>query len=94
MAEKLRAENGLAVDPEDGVMGTAGSCEAVCVVMLGYVNPGDEVLIPTPAWPAYAVVPGEVFGQGGEHPRRLSFACATPDVKDGVARMADARARL
>lgn len=71
IARKLAEENGLTVDPEQGIMVTAGSCEAVCVAVLGYVNPGDEVLIPTPSWTNYVAatllaggVPVEVPARG------------------------------
>jgi len=35
-----------------------------------------------------ALVPGTVFGPGGEGHVRLSYCCANADVKEGVARMA------
>ena len=54
IAVKLARQNDLAVDPEHGVMVTAGACEGFCVAALGYLDPGDEILIPTPAWTTYA----------------------------------------
>jgi aminotransferase len=72
ISAKLESENGLQVDQDLGIMVTAGSCEAICVAMLGYINPGDEVLILTPAWTNYVAAtllaggtPVEVESQRG-----------------------------
>ncbi len=54
IAGKLARDNGLAIDAEHGIIVTAGACEAFCVAALGYLNPGDQMLIVTPAWTTYA----------------------------------------
>lgn len=41
-----------------------------------------------------AVVPGEEFGAGGQTRVRLSFACATDMLREGLKRLADWMARL
>jgi aspartate/methionine/tyrosine aminotransferase len=53
LAAKLDKENKLKVDPEREIIVTVGANEAVLMVMMGLLNPGDEVLIPDPMWLHY-----------------------------------------
>ncbi len=48
ISEKLRRENGLDFAPEQIVVSN-GAKQSLCNVILTVVNPGDEVVIPTPA---------------------------------------------
>ncbi|MDE6541090.1 MAG: pyridoxal phosphate-dependent aminotransferase [Muribaculaceae bacterium] len=52
IAEKLSKENGLSFAPEQIVVGN-GAKQELCNVVLATVNPGNEVIIPTPAWVSY-----------------------------------------
>ena len=52
ISEKLKRENGLDYAPEQIVV-SGGAKQALCNVILSIVNPGDEVVIPTPAWVSY-----------------------------------------
>ena len=52
IAEKLSRENGLTFAPEQIVVGN-GAKHALCNVILATVAPGQEVIIPTPAWVSY-----------------------------------------
>lgn len=52
VADKLSRENGLSFAPEQIVV-SGGAKQALCNVILATVNPGDEVIIPTPAWVSY-----------------------------------------
>ena len=52
IAAKLSRENGLNFSPAQIVVGN-GAKQALCNVILATVNPGDEVVIPTPAWVSY-----------------------------------------
>jgi len=52
IARKLSRENGLEFTPQQIVVST-GAKQALCNVILSTVNPGDEVIIPTPAWVSY-----------------------------------------
>ncbi len=52
IAAKLDRENGLAYDASQIVVGN-GAKHALSNVILATVNPGDEVIIPTPAWVSY-----------------------------------------
>ena len=52
IAEKLAVENNLSFSPAQIVVGN-GAKHALSNVILAIVNPGDEVIIPTPAWVSY-----------------------------------------
>jgi aminotransferase len=52
IAEGLTSELGIAFDPAEAVV-TAGGMEALLLAMLVTVGPGDEVIVPSPAWPNY-----------------------------------------
>ena len=52
IADKLRRENGLNYSPEQIVVST-GAKQALCNTILATINPGDEVIIPAPAWVSY-----------------------------------------
>ncbi len=52
VSEKLRRENGVDYAPEQIVVAN-GAKQALCNVILASINPGDEVIIPMPAWVSY-----------------------------------------
>lgn len=52
IAAKLKNENGLDYTPEQIVV-SGGAKQSLCNVILSVINPGDEVIIPTPAWVSY-----------------------------------------
>ncbi len=52
IAANLLATNGVEYAPEQIVV-SGGAKQALCNVILSLVNPGDEVVIPTPAWVSY-----------------------------------------
>jgi aspartate/methionine/tyrosine aminotransferase len=53
IAEKLERENGLHYRPEDEIIVTVGANEAIGAAFLALLDPGDEVLVPDPAWLHY-----------------------------------------
>ena len=53
MARKLKGENGLGYAPETEIVITAGVSEALHLSMAALLNPGDEALIPAPAFLSY-----------------------------------------
>lgn len=53
IAEQLRREKGLSVDPLNEIIVTAGSQAAMLTVTLALLDPGDEVLVPTPFYDEY-----------------------------------------
>ncbi|MBL3592640.1 MAG: pyridoxal phosphate-dependent aminotransferase [Synergistaceae bacterium] len=54
IAEKYGREQGLAVDADRQVLVTVGAMEAILVVLLTLLEPGDEVIVPAPFFPAYS----------------------------------------
>lgn len=52
IAAKLERENGVKVSPQQIVV-SGGAKQALCNVILCAINPGDEVIIPVPAWVSY-----------------------------------------
>ena len=54
---------GVRLDPEKEVVTLIGSKEGIAHFPLAFVNPGDVVLVPTPAYPVYHI--GTLFA-GGE----------------------------
>lgn len=50
--------NNLKPDPYNEIMVACGATEAIQMALFSLVNPGDEVIVITPAWPNY-------FGQIG-----------------------------
>ena len=51
-SDKLKRENGLDYTPAQIVVST-GAKQALCNVVMTVVNPGDEVLLPSPCWVSY-----------------------------------------
>lgn len=52
VSEKFAKENGVTYSPEQIVVSN-GAKQALCNVILATINPGDEVIIPMPAWVSY-----------------------------------------
>ena len=50
IAKKLLEENQIRADPEEEILVTNGAMQALYVVMLAILEPGDEVLTPSPAF--------------------------------------------
>src|SRR5476651_609562 len=55
IVKKLKDENGLDYDPSQIVVST-GAKQAIANALLSLVNPGEEVIIPTPYWVSYSEV--------------------------------------
>jgi aspartate aminotransferase len=53
IADKLRADNGIEVDPNGGVIVTPGGKQALFEATLAFVETGVDVMIPEPAWVSY-----------------------------------------
>ncbi len=52
IAEKFNRENGLDYKPEQTIVGTGGK-QILFNAFMATLNPGDEVIIPTPYWVSY-----------------------------------------
>ncbi|QRV15854.1 pyridoxal phosphate-dependent aminotransferase [Haloterrigena salifodinae] len=51
IAETLSSDGDLTVDPESELVVTNGGVEALHLAIQTVVDPGEEVVVPTPAWP-------------------------------------------
>ncbi len=56
LAEKLERENHIQVNPENQIVVTPGGTGALYEAILASVNPGEEVLLPSPGWPQYTSI--------------------------------------
>ncbi|HFB83461.1 MAG TPA: aminotransferase class I/II-fold pyridoxal phosphate-dependent enzyme, partial [Thermodesulfatator sp.] len=61
-AQWCRERFGLDLDPQREVVSLIGSKEGIAHMPLAFVNPGDVVLVPTPAYPVYHI--GTLFAGG------------------------------
>ena len=52
IAKKLKQENGLDFSPAQVVV-SGGAKQSLSNIILSCINPGDEVIIPVPAWVSY-----------------------------------------
>jgi aspartate aminotransferase len=53
IAEKLRRDNGIAADPASDVIVTPSAKHALFATMMTILDPGDELIVPTPSWVSY-----------------------------------------
>lgn len=53
IARKLNKENDLSYDPDTEILVTVGAAEAILDAILAYIDPGDEVIVFTPAYMNY-----------------------------------------
>ncbi|MDI9644419.1 MAG: pyridoxal phosphate-dependent aminotransferase [Candidatus Verstraetearchaeota archaeon] len=84
IAEKLRSENGLDVRREN-VLITPGSKQALFYAIMALVGEGDEVILPTPAWPSYAEMVTVAGGVVREVPPREGFSPDVEGIKEAVS---------
>jgi aspartate aminotransferase len=54
LAEKLRQKNHIPVGSAEDVMVTTGGIHALYIICHALLEPGDEVIVPDPAWPPAA----------------------------------------
>lgn len=54
LADYYRVEYGVPVDPRDEIIVTAGSKVALHMSFMALLDPGDEVVVPEPAWVSYS----------------------------------------
>src|SRR5215204_5909129 len=54
IAAKLRSKNAIPIDDPEDVLVTNGGIHGLYIICRALLDPGDEVLIPDPAWPPAA----------------------------------------
>jgi len=70
IVDKFQRENGLSYAPEQVIVGTGGK-QVLYNALMATINPGDEVIIPTPYWVSY--------------PDMVLLAGGTPVIVDATA---------
>jgi alanine-synthesizing transaminase len=84
MAEHYRDRYAVELDPEEEVVVTIGAKEGIAHLMLAILEPGDTVIVPSPAYPIHHYAVG--FAGGRVHALRL--AEGEPGYVDGDALLA------
>ncbi|NKC31440.1 pyridoxal phosphate-dependent aminotransferase [Falsiroseomonas selenitidurans] len=62
VARKFKRDNGLDYTAEEILVGTGGK-QVIYDAMIATINPGDEVIIPTPCWVSYPDIVGLADGR-------------------------------
>jgi LL-diaminopimelate aminotransferase len=62
VADYMKKRFGVIFDPEKEILALIGSKEGIAHFPVGFVNPGDVVLCPDPAYPVYYL--GTIFADG------------------------------
>jgi len=86
LARYLDLHYGVDYHPEHEILITAGSSEALDIVLRAIINPGDEVIIPDPCYVAY---PADVTLAGGK-----PVLVSANERNNFVVRAADIQARI
>jgi len=55
IAKKLKVENAISVDPGTEVFVTSGAQAALYAALQTLINPGDEIIVPSPYYPPYVI---------------------------------------
>ncbi|MHA1917420.1 MAG: pyridoxal phosphate-dependent aminotransferase [Candidatus Ranarchaeia archaeon] len=72
-------------DPKSQIIATPGSKHALYLGMQSLLNPGDEILILTPAWPTYMGIPLVIGAKPVEIPTTEEFRVNEENVKNGIS---------
>jgi aspartate aminotransferase len=88
IADKLRADNGIDVDPRTDVIVTPSAKHALFISLMTLLDTGDEILVPTPSWVSYASM-AELLGARavpvplrGDEGFRVGYERLAPYVTD------------
>lgn len=86
IAAKEKRDNNIEADPDSEILVTAGACEALLAFMLTVMDPGDEILIPSPYFSAYTDMAHIAGVKIGEVPLRFenNFELKAQDIRDRI----------
>jgi aspartate aminotransferase len=74
IGRKLSGDNGIQADPDEGIVVTPSAKHALFVAMMTLLDPGDEIIVPSPGWVSYRAmahlvgaraVPAQLRGDDG-----------------------------
>jgi aminotransferase len=86
LASYLELHYGVSYNPEDEILVTTGSSEALDLALRAIINPGDDVIIPDPCYVAY---PADIILAGGK-----PILAPTNEENNFVIRATDIEARI
>ncbi|MBM5804542.1 MAG: pyridoxal phosphate-dependent aminotransferase [Candidatus Verstraetearchaeota archaeon] len=88
IAVKLKKENGIEADPDKNIIVTIGGNQAFLLVLSTFLNPGDEVLLPSPYFVTYGAAVTLVGGRAVEVETRLEngFRVDAEDLRKAVTK--------
>ncbi|MDR1732336.1 MAG: pyridoxal phosphate-dependent aminotransferase [Synergistaceae bacterium] len=86
LSKALKRDQSLDIDPDREILVTVGACEALAVTFFTFLEPGDEVIVPTPFFPAYADQIALAEGVLREVPCRFEneFRLAASDIEKAI----------
>ncbi len=86
IADKLKRDNQLDYAAENEIIVTVGASEAIYLAMVAFVNPGEQVLVPSIGWVNYQAVPFMVSGQISTYPLReeTGFQVQASDIEKAI----------
>ncbi|MDR2529094.1 MAG: pyridoxal phosphate-dependent aminotransferase [Synergistaceae bacterium] len=86
IADAWKRGMGMDVDPDREVIVTVGSIEALATALLTLLEPGDEVIVPTPFFPAYSAQIALASGVLREAPCRFEngFRIDSADLEAAI----------
>lgn len=53
VSRRLKENLGVSYDPQDEILITVGTSEALFLIMAAYLRPGDGIMVPSPGYPTY-----------------------------------------
>jgi aminotransferase len=88
IAVKLKKENGIEADPDKNIIVTIGGNQAFLLALSTFLNPGDEVLLPSPHFVTYGAAATLVGGKAVEVGTYLEngFRIAAEDLRKAVTK--------
>ncbi|MDR3265118.1 MAG: aminotransferase class I/II-fold pyridoxal phosphate-dependent enzyme, partial [Synergistaceae bacterium] len=81
IADAVKRDSGMEFDAEREIVVVAGTMEALATALFTFLEPGDEVIVPTPFFPAYSLQVTMANGIPKEVPCRFEN-----DLKKGGGR--------
>lgn len=87
IAEKIKEERGVDINPETEVMVTAGGQAALFATIHALINPGDEVIMPDPYYPVYKIAVDFAGGKVKSIPQKeeLNFEIDPNELEGAIS---------